>query len=73
LDWDKADFDLASSISKYWTSFAKTGNPNTPQQENWPAFDAVNYNTQIFDTPISTVQGIRKEKLDLMARATAKH
>ena len=73
LDWDKADFDLASSISKYWTSFAKTGNPNTPQQENWPAFDAVDYNTQIFDTPISTVQGIRKEKLDLMARATAKH
>ena len=73
LDWQKPDYDLASAISRYWTNFAKSGNPNGSQLTNWPTYDTTNHNTLVFDTPIVTVQGVRKEKLDLIARATAEN
>ena len=73
LDWQKADYDLASAISRYWTNFAKSGDPNGSQLTNWPTYNTTNHNTLVFDTPIVTVQGVRKEKLDLIARATAEN
>ena len=73
LDWQKRDYDLASAISRYWTNFAKSGDPNGSQLTNWPTYDTTNHNTLVFDTPIVTVQGVRKEKLDLIARATAEN
>ena len=73
VDWRKPDYDLASAISRYWTNFAKSGDPNGSQLTNWPTYDTTNHNTLVFDTPIVTVQGVRKEKLDLIARATAEN
>ena len=73
LDWQKPDYDLASAISRYWTNFAKSGNPNGSQLTNWPTYDTTNHNTLVFDTPIVTVQGVKKEKLDLIAKATAEN
>ena len=73
VDWQKPDYDLASAISRYWTNFAKSGDPNGSQLTNWPTYDTTSQNTLVFDTPIVTVQGVRKEKLDLIARATAEN
>ena len=69
-DWEPIDYELAKSISKYWTNFAKSGDPNGIDTVNWPRFTKDNKETQIFDSPIKTVNGIKKEKLDLIGKAS---
>jgi para-nitrobenzyl esterase len=41
-DWEKSDDDekLGERMRTYWTQFAKTGNPNTPDAIYWAGFDA---------------------------------
>ena len=70
LDWEAKDYELARSISKYWTNFAKSGDPNGAHTVIWPRFTDGNKETQIFDSPIKTVNGIKKEKLDLIGKAS---
>jgi para-nitrobenzyl esterase len=40
---------LADRVSDAWLAFARTGNPNVPTLPQWPAFDAANRPTMIFD------------------------
>jgi len=40
---------LAARISSAWVQFARTGNPNHSGLPNWPAFDAANRSTMIFN------------------------
>ena len=35
-----ADYDLSLRITDYWTSFAKSGNPNSAGNEEWPDYTA---------------------------------
>jgi para-nitrobenzyl esterase len=42
LDADRysaSDRDLSAAMQKYWTNFAKSGNPNSGGLPNWPKFD----------------------------------
>mgnify|MGYP001959210082 CR=1 FL=1 len=68
LDWEPRDYELAKSISKYWTNFAKFGDPNGIDTVNWPTFTDSDNHTQVFDWPIRTVKGVKKEKLDLIGK-----
>ena len=70
LDWTQKDYELASAISRYWTNFAKSGDPNGAQLAYWPTYDTMNHNTLVLDNPVVSINGIRKEKLDLIAKAT---
>ena len=45
----KDAYALASKMSSAWVNFARTGNPNTPQLPKWPAYNAANGATMLFD------------------------
>jgi para-nitrobenzyl esterase len=40
---------LADKMSDAWIAFARTGNPNTPKLPRWPAYNAVERATMIFN------------------------
>jgi len=38
--WRAEDHRLSDLMQRYWTNFAKTGNPNAPDLPNWPIYNA---------------------------------
>ena len=48
-------YALASKMSAAWVAFAKTGNPNTKELANWPAFDTTKRATMIFNDECKVV------------------
>jgi para-nitrobenzyl esterase len=62
---------LADKVSDGWIAFARTGNPNTPKLPRWPAFNATERPTMVFNTE-SRVENdpIREQRL-VMFRALA--
>ena len=39
---DKEDQSISEQLTKSWTSFAKTGNPNYDKKNNWPRYNIKN-------------------------------
>jgi para-nitrobenzyl esterase len=37
-NWSAADYKLAERMSRYWTNFARSGDPNGRDLPHWPAF-----------------------------------
>jgi para-nitrobenzyl esterase len=41
--WEAADFKISDAMASYWANFTKTGNPNGPELENWPAYTSAEH------------------------------
>ena len=66
LDWIDEDHQVSALMVKYWTNFAKTGDPNGADVPLWPRFDAISKSTQVIAPITQTVPGVDRERLDLM-------
>lgn len=68
---DKA---VAELMNKYWTNFAKTGNPNGANLPQWPLYKKAS--NEVFEFKIDgtagNVQDQRKSRLDVMEKAAEK-
>ncbi len=60
---------LTEAMGKYWTNFAKTGNPNSDGVPNWPVYDPADDQWMTFNPSIEVKTGVRAAKLDAMERA----
>ena len=62
------DETLTAAMGKYWTNFAKTGNPNGADLPDWPVYDAASDEWMTFNPSIEVKTGVRADKLDIMER-----
>lgn len=59
---------LADKVSDAWIAFARSGDPNVPMLPRWPAFDAVNRPTMVFNNESRVVNDpIREERLAMFS------
>ena len=58
---------LSSTMSRAWTSFARTGNPNHPGMAEWPAFDKQTQSTVLFNVPSTIKRDFEGPGLRLLA------
>ena len=62
----EADARLSDVMQRYWTNFAKTGDPNGPGLPKWPKFDTKSRDYVEFATSGATAkQGLRRPFCDL--------
>lgn len=64
--WEKADHDLAKSMSTYWTNFVKTGNPNNSSLVKWPTYNKTSMQIIQLDKKIESVKLPTEKKLELL-------
>lgn len=50
--WSKADRKVAQTMSRCWTNFARSGDPNGKGLPSWPAFTSTNTRVLSFGDPI---------------------
>ena len=68
LDWRDEDRNVSNLVTGYWTSFAKTGDPNAAGLPHWQAYDRINHHTHLLRSDARSVAGVRRDKLDLWDR-----
>lgn len=62
---DRPDrFELTDIMSRSWTTFGRTGNPNNAALPYWPSYDLNQRSTMIFDIPCSVENDPAREELD---------
>ncbi|XP_048755017.2 acetylcholinesterase-like [Ostrea edulis] len=63
---------LSVDVIKYWTNFAKFGNPNGDKVPQWPSYDDNNKRYVILDTPITTGENLKSEATALINKIIEK-
>jgi len=56
---------LERQMTKFWTNFGKSGNPNTPGILLWPAYQAPVYAETTLDLTLSIIQKYKKQECEL--------
>ena len=69
LDWNDDDRRTAALMADYWTTFARTGDPNGGSRPLWPRYDPDRRGTLVFDKGAYTTDGVRNAKLDALQTA----
>jgi para-nitrobenzyl esterase len=62
--WSAADRRLAATMSRYWTDFAKSGDPNGEGLPHWPSFDGGNQ-VMLLGDPVSVGVLPNTDKLEI--------
>jgi para-nitrobenzyl esterase len=60
---------LADRMSDAWLQFARTGDPNVAKLPTWPAYDAANRSTMVFDNTCRVERDPLRESRLAMQRA----
>ena len=68
LDWTDWDHEMSRVITRYWTNFARTGDPNGEGLPAWPRYERATDRSMEFGAEVRVVEGVRKAKLDLFDR-----
>lgn len=63
---DAAERELANAMSTYWTTFARTGDPNAEELPTWDAYNSDDEPAMEFTSPATLTHHIRKQKLDML-------
>ncbi|MGF1456649.1 MAG: carboxylesterase/lipase family protein [Alphaproteobacteria bacterium] len=66
---DDKDRALTDVMGRFWTQFAKTGNPNIDGLMTWPAYDPAKDEWLNLDRRITVLSRVRKEKFDIQEKA----
>jgi para-nitrobenzyl esterase len=66
--WQPADEALADTMSSYWVSFAKDGNPNEEGLPPWPRYAIATDQALELGDEIRVLDALKKERLDLLDR-----
>ena len=68
LDYTDVDYQLSRTVMSYWTTFARTGNPNHDGLPEWPPYSRDEDRLLQFDEILSNKQGLYSEACDLAER-----
>ena len=69
LHWNKEDEAVSRMLVRYWTNFARNGNPNGQDLPAWQPFDRETYKTLRINKNPELVDGIRRDAMEIMAVA----
>ncbi|XP_060067071.1 uncharacterized protein LOC132547323 [Ylistrum balloti] len=67
-----ADVSLSKIMQKYWTNFAKTGNPNSDDVPMWSGYDAVHQSYIDLDATITLGQHLYEDSTSLWLKRLPK-
>ncbi|XP_061177111.1 carboxylesterase 1C-like [Saccostrea echinata] len=63
---------LSKDVIKYWTNFAKFGNPHSDDLPKWPSFDTITKKYAILDTPITEGKDLKPDATHLIRKVLDK-
>ena len=67
-----ADSTLSQTIMRYWSNFARTGNPNGPGLPDWPAYSADKGQYIELGDNVTASAGLYEEYRELINRVTSR-
>jgi para-nitrobenzyl esterase len=70
--FDATDNKVAETMQTMWTQFAKTGNPNPPGTNAWPAYTVAGDRFIVFGDTVSSGTAFRTAELNFLDQTTGR-